>query len=503
MVADQVAVASEPVGVARVETSPVRPAAKRPHWGLRGLVLLIVVAGGIGGFYVVTSGRARPGESGEKVAVAGSQEKESVSSDPKVQVVKPHRGGMERITSQPGTINAFHFAKLYAKVSGYLETLKVDRGSRVNEGDLLATIYVPELKAAVEQANAAVVRANAAVKQAEAKVVSAQETIKAKVAYREKADADVQAAVAEREYRNKQYNRITDLVNRHAVEERLQDEELDHYNVAQSMEHAAVAAVATAKAEVAEAEAKLVEARADQLGAEADVKVSQANLDKEEALYEYTKIKSPYKGVIIFRGEAVHPGSFVQSPDKGADEPLLTVAFDDVMRTIIPIPDRDVPHCNVGDTAIVRIDAMGGREFKGKVSRMAESENVQDRTMRVEVNLDNPKQVLRDGMFGRGEIILEKDTSSLTVPSSCILERDSKGEGAVQMVKDGKIYKQKVQVGRDEGIRAEILSGLSADSLVIVEPDASIADGTKVQVESEGAPEQATGSKPAAKDSDE
>jgi HlyD family secretion protein len=488
MLADQVAVASEPPAINRVQESPHLPAPRRPRWGFRLLVLLIVVAGGIGGVYVATSGDKHSGESAGKLTTTGGRDADSLSSEPKVEVVKPHQGGMARVTNQPGTINAFEFAKLYAKISGYLEELNVDRGSRVKKGEVLAELYVPELKAAVEQAKAAVVRANAAVDQAKARVTSAEKTIEAKQALQEKAVADVQAAVAERDYRNKQYNRIDQLVKRHAVEERLRDEEIDHYHVALSLEHSANAAVATAKAEVAEARALLAQAMADLEGAKADVKVNDANLAKEQALYQYTKIKSPYTGVVIYRGEAVHRGSFIQSPDRGAMEAMLTVAFDDTMRTIIPIPDRDVPYCNVGDPATIRIDAMGDREFKGKVSRMAESEDPQDRTMRVEVDLPNPDHILRDGMFGRGEIILEKDTSNLTVPSSCVLEKNSKGEGAVQVVKDGKTYKLSVQIGRDDGVRAEILSGLSADSLVILQPDASIADGTKVQVESETAP---------------
>ncbi len=505
MLADQIAVESEPPATSRPQKSPLRPAPARPRWGLRLLVLLIVIAGGIGGVYVATSGEKNTGESASQVATAGGREGEPETSDPKVEVVKPHRGGMERITSQPGTINAFEFAELYAKISGYLEKLNVNRGSRVKKGDPLAKLYVPELKATVEQAKAAVIRAKAAVDQAIARVTSARMMIKAKEAAQEEAEADVRAAEAEREYRNKQYNRIDDLVKRHAVEERLRDEELDHYHVALSKEHAANAAVAHARAEVAEAQAMLAQANADLEGARADVKVSEANLDKEQALYEYTNIASPYTGVVIFRGEAVHPGSFIQSPDKGAKEPMLTVAFDDVMRTIIPIPDRDVPYCDVGDPAIIRIDAMGDREFKGKVSRIAESEDRQDRTMRIEVDLPNPDHVLRDGMFGRGEIILEKDTSNLTVPSSCVLEKNRKGEGAIQVVKDGKIYKQTVQIGRDDGIRAEIVKGLTADSLVIVQPDASIADGTNVQVESTSSPAPATRSQPdpAAKKSQE
>jgi RND family efflux transporter MFP subunit len=163
-------------------------------------------------------------------------------------------------------------------------------------------------------------------------------------------------------------------------------------------------------------------------------------------------------------------------------EPMLTVAMDDIMRTVIPVPDRDVPFCDLGDPAIVRVDALNAREFKGVVSRIAESEDVNDRTMRVEVDLANPQHVLRDGMYGRAEIILEMATTNLTVPSSAILDRDSQGKGTVEVVRDGKMYRQSVVIGRDTGTRAEIISGLDPDAEVVVQPDVSMADGTPVQV---------------------
>ena len=115
---------------------------------------------------------------------------------------------------------------------------------------------------------------------------------------------------------------------------------------------------------------------------------------------------------------------------------------------------------------------------------MAESEDIQDRTMRVEVDLPNSEHVLRHGMWGRAEIILEKATKNLTVPSSCILDRDSEGKGAVQVVRDGRIYKQAIQIGRDDGVHAEILSGLEPDAQVVLQPDASLADGTQVKIQS-------------------
>src|SRR5262249_11368860 len=123
-------------------------------------------------------------------------------------------------------------------------------------------------------------------------------------------------------------------------------------------------------------------------------------------------------------------------------------------------------------------------EFKGTVSRIAESEDVNDRTMRVEVDLANKDHVVRDGMYGRAEIVLEQATTNLTIPSQAILDRDSEGKGTVTVVRDGRVYRQEVVIGRDTGTEAEIVSGLQPDSEVALLPDVSMADGTPVEVES-------------------
>ena len=98
--------------------------------------------------------------------------------------------------------------------------------------------------------------------------------------------------------------------------------------------------------------------------------------------------------------------------------------------------------------------------------------------MRVEIDLDNPDGVLRDGMFGRADIMLEKSIKNLTVPSSCLIDRNGKGDGAVLVVRDGKVRRVHVHVGMDTGLRAEIVDGITDHDQVILQPDPSIADGT-------------------------
>ncbi len=64
-----------------------------------------------------------------------------------VQIVRPKRGDLTRTITLPGNVLAFQQATLYAKVAGYLKTITVDKGDRVQHGALLAEIEVPEMEA--------------------------------------------------------------------------------------------------------------------------------------------------------------------------------------------------------------------------------------------------------------------------------------------------------------------------------------------------------------------
>jgi HlyD family secretion protein len=482
MTTDQVTVRQEPAVAQKHENIRKKPAARRTNWGLL-VFLLLAAAGGAAGYFYVTSQRGRGQESG-----GGGEGSTGQHLVTKVQVVTPNPGGLARVTSQPGTIRAKEFAPLYAKVSGYVKTLNVDRGSKVKEGELLMELYDPELEVAVTEAKAGLAHARAAEVQAKAHIRTAEAGLKAAMAKQNAAQATREEAESQYSYRKKQYARMEQLAAQDVIDRRLADEELEHYHSSEAAVHAAEAGILTALAEKIEAEALVDQAKADWEAAVAQIQVSDAVLEKAKVFFQYTRITSPYDGFVTERGEGVHRGTFIRAATENGGSPVLTVAMTKKMRTIVLIPDRDVPYVNEGDPATVVLDAVGARVFEGKVSRVSESEDLKDRTMRVEVDLPNEDGVLRDGMFGRVIIVLEKETPFLTILSSCLIERNGKGEGAVLVVKDGKVHRAAVRVGRDDGLKVEIVSGLSATDQVINQPDASIAEGTTVQIESPDAP---------------
>ena len=151
-----------------------------------------------GGLSLLASRQGQEGKhEGQKHGEAASEES---SAEPTVQVVKPQRGGMERTTSQPGTVRAFRYADLYSKVSGFVQELNVDRGDRVKKGQVLAVIYDPERDVAVEQADAALDHAYAEVDQAKSAIETAQASVMAAKAEQKEAQATLVQRNSERDY---------------------------------------------------------------------------------------------------------------------------------------------------------------------------------------------------------------------------------------------------------------------------------------------------------------
>jgi RND family efflux transporter MFP subunit len=396
----------------------------------------------------------------------------------RVETVHPKPGGIARTTSQPGSAHSYESAELYSKVSGYLQTQNVDIGSRVKQGDILAVIYVPELTKELEYATAMLQQTKAEVIQMQSRIASSIADQKAAEAYVTQTEAEVQRHEAEMSFREKQYNRIQELSKLNSVEDRLVDEKLDQLHAAEGAVRAAHRAVLTARQQAAADEARVAQARADLVMAQAKVRVAEASLEKAQVMVAYTKITSPYDGVITRRN--FYRGAFIRAPDQGGQIPLLCVDRMDLMRVVVQIPDREVPYTNPGDKAKVRLDALPDHAFAGQISRVADAEDPETRAMRIEIDLPNPAGLIRDGMYGKVDIELEPAPAGVTISSACLVGNEQHGKSQLFVVKEGKARLRPVNVGKDTGVYVEVLSGLTTADEVIVQPPAGLADGNVV-----------------------
>jgi multidrug efflux pump subunit AcrA (membrane-fusion protein) len=182
-------------------------------------------------------------------------------------------------------------------------------------------------------------------------------------------------------------------------------------------------------------------------------------MDRTHVNLEYAKIVAPFDGVVTHR--TFHPGALIRSATEGGTQPLLTVKRTDKMRVVVLIPDSDVVLTKVGGTAVVGVDALGGRSFTGTLARIARAEDEQ-RLMRVEIDLPNPENVLCDGMYGKALITLERDAKSVALPAACVVEHSGRTGGCVY--------------------EAEIRSGIKPDDSVVLPSGTPLEDGMHVTV---------------------
>jgi HlyD family secretion protein len=434
-------------------------------------VLLGVAMAGLGIWLARGGGRSR--EVGSLAAEVHEQ------TAPSVKAVRPRPGGIPRTIQQPATMHAFESVDLYAMISGYLKSQVVDIGSPIKKGQVLAVINVPRDEKAYEEAVALVAQAKTQIEQADARVKMAQAQREAAAAVITVAQSDLDRLRARREFAEKQYARVNDLVKERAATTLLADEQTSDLAAATAAERTGVSEVVSARAKLLAAEAAIDQARADTAEAKANLVVAQARQDRAHVNLQYARIVAPFDGVVTHR--TFHPGALIRSASEGGEQPLFTVKRIDLMRVVVLVPDDDVVLTKVGNKAVVSVDALGGRSFTGILARIARAEDA-ERMMRVEIDLPNPENILCDGMYGTASINLEQDARNLAIPAACVVEHNGRSGGVVYVVRDGIARRTEVKLGGDNGTEAEIRAGIRPDDSIVLPSGTPVEDGMRVTV---------------------
>jgi HlyD family secretion protein len=429
------------------------------------IVAISAVSASVGG-----CNRAGPGAGGNPPAA------NAASTAQRVVVGPPVKKTLVLSTSQPGRIEAFEQAPIFAKIAGYVEKVDVDIGDTVKEERTLITLRVPEMKDDVKQKQALVAQAEAELKQAEAAITLAKTAVpsaKAKVA---QAEAGIVRSEGEYARWQAEYERVKALAASRSVTEKLADETLNQFRSTEAAKQEAESALRSANALVDEAQSNIAKVEADKGAAEARLKVAEANLARTVTLLKYTEIKAPFDGVVTRR--AVDTGHFV-GPPGAASAPLLVVCRTDRVRVFVDLPELEAEWVGVDDPAIVTVQALGGRTFDAKVTRIAWSLDSSNRSLRAEIDVPNEQGPLRPGMFATVTITLERRPDVLTLPAVAIVREGL--DAFCCVVKEGKIERQKVELGLRSGAEVEILSGLTAEQPVVLAGAASLKPGQAVE----------------------
>ena len=409
----------------------------------------------------------------------------------KVTPIKPVRKTLVRMVEQPGQVEAFEEAPLFAKVTGYVQKLHVDLGDKVTgpksdaagkptaPGQVLCELAIPELNeehaqklALIEQADANVKQAEAAIDVAEAARTSAQ----AKVAEMEAAAERDQAVYIRWK---SEAARVAELVKSGSLSQKVSDETASQFQAADADRRQTAAKVRSATAVIQEASALIDKAKADLVAAQARAKVAVAEAERTKTMLDYTLIRAPFDGRIAARN--IHIGHLVRATGSGNDAPLLVVVRVDKVRVKVDVPEADAVLIQDGCEATVRVPAAPGTSFPGKVARSGWSLDPGTRTLRVEIDVDNASGTLRQGMYVTSELKAAVRENALALPRAAVLTQD-KVTFCHVIDTTGKVTRAPVQLGIQSGAEVEIRTGLSGDEQVIGANSAAFKEGQIVEV---------------------
>ena len=377
-----------------------------------------------------------------------------------VKTVKPEIVLLERKTTRPASVYAYHNVDVYARVSGYAKQVNVDIGDVVKADQPLAKIDVPEMIAGEKQQLAEIVQLKSDIERYEALAALAKAQITV-------ADADVKKSDAQIAADQIEYDRIRKLTESKSISERLRDEILSRLETSKVSRLAVVAKVDVAKA-------GLKAANTDTSTAKTLVDVAQKKHDASKIMIAYATLQAPFDGVVSQRN--LDPGELVNSGLQ--KKPLFTIIHSKKVRIRAAIPERDVTWVDVGDKAQFKCDALREGKIDGHVTRLARALDPQTRTMLVEMEIDNKAGNLLPGMFGLLTITLDHRSGRIVVPANAL------HQGVVYVVgPDDKVRHVPVSVGRyDDGKRIEIIKGLSGEERVVTGGVGRLSSGQKVRV---------------------
>jgi HlyD family secretion protein len=390
---------------------------------------------------------------------------------------KPERKTLTLSTTQPCQIEAFEQTPLFSKLAGYVEEVLVDIGDKVQKGQTLIKLSVPELHDELAQKQAFVAQADAEVKQAESTVqamAAAANTAEAKIA---EAEAGIARATGEYDRSKSEHARIKELAAKGSVTKKLEEETLSELQSAEAATREVAAKAQSARATYYEAQSNVDKSKADLVAAEARLKVSKADLSRAKTMLGYTEIRAPYDGTVTRRN--VDTGHYVTPADSQGTKPLMTVARMDTVRVFVDVPELEAEHVDAGDPVMVHVQALEGQEFDAQVNRTSWSLLESNHSLRAEIDVANPDGHLRPGMYATATIRLVERPNVVVIPMTSVM-RNGK-ETYCWEIDAGKIKHRTIQLGLRSGTNVEVTSGLDENVMVVLKQPESLQEGQHVR----------------------
>jgi membrane fusion protein, multidrug efflux system len=320
-----------------------------------------------------------------------------------VEVVKVASKKLLITTRLPGELQAYEAVAVFPKVTAYVDSISVDRGTRVRSGQVMARLVAPELAAQRAEAESKLQAAEAQRAEADAKLASDQST----------------------------FDRLKSA-------------------------SATPGVVAGNDLEVAQRSVDADRAKVEAMRGSAEA--AKSGLKSFSEIEGYLEVRAPFDGVVTERN--VHPGSLV-GPATGAAAsslPIVRVEKISKLRLVVPVPEKYSAGMSAGTRVDFSVPAFPNQTFTGTVARIAHSIDVKTRTMPVELDVQNSDGRLSSGMFPEVLWPVRRTEPTLFVPISAVA-RTTEATFVIR-IRDGSTEWVNVQTGEQDGKSIEVFGGL-------------------------------------------
>ncbi|MBI3278935.1 MAG: efflux RND transporter periplasmic adaptor subunit [Acidobacteria bacterium] len=326
---------------------------------------------------------------------------------------------LNQTASLTGEFLPYQSVDLHARVTGFVEKVLVDRGSVVQQGDLLVVLSAPEMEAQIAEAQAKVRAAESQVSEAQARLLAAQSTY-------------------------------------------------------EGLKTASATAGAIAGNELTVAEMTVEAARGAVSSAQAARGAAQAHVTALEKLQAYLNIRAPFAGVINER--YVHPGALA-GPANG---PLLKLEQVSRLRLVVAVPEAHAGAIARGARVPFSVAAHPTRTFAGAIARRSRSVDARTRTMAVELDVSNGSGALAPGMYAQVKWPVRTGRPTLLVPATSIVTTTERM--FVVRVRGGRAEWVDVKRGARDTDMVEVFGDLRAGDVIVRRGSDEIRDGTALQI---------------------
>jgi len=353
------------------------------------------------------------------------------------------RSDIARSVVATGKIEPLTKVEVKSKASGIVEKILVDAGQHVKQGEVLAELDKVQLSAAVAEQSANLEAAEAALEAAQA---SYQKNL-------------VEAEGPDVPFLKKDMDRAHDLYKQGLIALSVMQDAEKNYQLALNRQLSSERNAEMSRAQVAQAKAQISQA--------------QAALENAKENLRYATITSPINGEVLSRD--VEVGDAVSSILVLGSQATLVMTLGDTSEVYVrgKVDESDIGKVYLGQRARIVVESFKDRAFQGTVTKISplgvEKDNVT--TFEVRVSIQNSTGELRANMSANAEIILEEKKGVLVAPEGALVFDKNKNTSVE--VPDPKADTGRrevaVKVGISNGVKAEILSGLSEGQKVIVQ----------------------------------